>query len=40
MSIKAARMSYGFTLNAIVDDLGIRYDRINEVIIKAAASRK
>jgi hypothetical protein len=40
MSIKAARMSYGSTLNEIADYFGIHYICLNKVATKAAASEK
>ncbi len=40
MSIKVARMSYGFTLNEIGDYLGIHYASTNKVITKVASSKK
>ncbi len=40
MSIKVARMSYGFTLNESADHLGIHYASVDKVITKAAASKK
>ncbi len=40
MSIKAALVSYGFTLNEIGDDLVIQYASVDKVVIKAVASKR
>jgi len=40
MSIKVARLSYGFTLNEIVDSLRIYYASVDKVVTKPGASKK
>jgi len=40
MSIKVARLSYGFTLNEIADYLRIHYASVDKVVTKPAASKK
>jgi hypothetical protein len=40
MSIKVVQLSYGFTLNEIVNYLGIRYASVDKAVTKPAASKK